>query len=131
MDILVITPCEFYMFGCLLLGQWWKQTKTVFGEFTNQIAHTHSDMSVYFCPHEIIGHIFKTFDNQYFTLLKFAATLQFLLKLAKNKTPDMTVYVHSWLMQLLTLSWFSSVLVTTLPMVILKCQKFSHSSEIF
>jgi hypothetical protein len=73
------------MFGYLLLGQWWKETETFFGEFTNQIANTHSDTSVHFCPHETTGQIFKTFDNQYFSLLKFAATLQFLLKLAKKR----------------------------------------------
>jgi hypothetical protein len=64
------------------------------------------------------------------TVLKFAATLQFLLKLNKTKTPYMTVYVHSRLMRLLTLSWFSWLLVTSLPMVTLKFQKFSHSAEI-
>jgi hypothetical protein len=55
MHTLVITLCEFHMFGCLLLGQWWKQTETFFGQFTNKIANTCSAMSVRVGPHGKIG----------------------------------------------------------------------------
>lgn len=71
-----------------------------------------------------------TMSGFFFFLLKSAATLRFLLKLNKNETPDMTVYVHSKLMRLLTPSWFSRLLATSLPMVTLKCQTFPRSAEI-
>jgi len=64
MHTLVITPCEFRMFGCLLLGQWWEQRDFV--GFTSQIANICSATSVRVGPHGTTGQNFETFDNKYF-----------------------------------------------------------------